>query len=215
MKCMTVCLETIFGVAMTKSFLRAALVIALVTLSGFTQAAMLPGPDLGTITAPATVAFGDSNFTAGLNGAGAGGYSATNGALSYNFQDVFTFTLNPSANVSALAADIYFADASGAAVLFGVSNLEMKVNGPSGQFQAWTTVSNPASGLFQEIALLPTAALTSGIYTLTVRGLVAGSGSYSGSVLAAVPLPGVLLLLLSGLAGLVPVGLRKRSFAPV
>jgi hypothetical protein len=199
---------------MSKSFARAAVAAALISLSGWAQAALLPGPDLGTITAPATVAFGDSNFTAGLDGAGAGGYSATNGALTYNFQDTFTFTLNPSANASALAADIYFTGTGGAPVLFGVSNLEMKVNGPSGQFQAWTTVSSPATGLFQEIALLPTAALTSGLYTLTVRGLVTGSGSYSGSVLAAVPLPGVLLLLLSGLAGLVPVGLRKRNFAP-
>jgi hypothetical protein len=198
---------------MSNNLVRAALASVLFSAAGLSQAALLPSANLGTITAPGSASFGDTNFTAGLNGTGSGTYTAPVNPQNYNFQDTFTFLLNPGANVAALAADLYFTDASGNSVLFGVSNLEVNISGPSGLFQAWTTVSSPSTGLFQEIALLASTPLTTGTYTMNVRGLVTGSGSYSGSVIAAVPLPGVLLLFLSGLTGLVPFGMRKRSFA--
>jgi hypothetical protein len=69
---------------------------------------------------------------------------------------------------------------------------------------AWSVPINYSPGMTGLIAVIPDTTLNPGSYVLEIRGNVSGTsgGSYSGVLnLAPVPLPGALLLLLSGLGG--------------
>lgn len=194
---------------MTRLPLRLAACAALMT-AGSAGAALVPSANLGAIDVPGTRAFGDSDFAPGTVDGQAGSY----GSDGYNFIDDFSFTLRANASLATLVAAINFRDAGGQNVLFGVSNLQVNLSGPSGLFVSWRDVTSPASGLSSEVALIRDASLLAGDYTLRVRGQVSGTGSYSGSLnaLGAVPLPATLPLFALGTLLLgSAAGLRRRD----
>lgn len=126
-----------------------------------------------------------------------------------NFLDSWSFSLDGSFLVSSIAAAINFTDASGRAVLFGIANLQVNLvgNPASGSpLVSWSTLSTPAAGLQQVVALVPPSALGAGNYALEVRGEVTQPGSYSGSLIAVpvqvVPLPTSSALFLCGIMAL-------------
>lgn len=161
--------------------------------------------DLGTVSPSATFAFSNSNVIAG-----------TVAAPSYNFLDRWTFVLGADANVASIAATINFTTGPGGPALFGIDNLQINLarNPASGPpLVSWLTVTSPAPGFNQLVALIPPSPLGAGSYTLQVRGTLTSPGAYSGSLIAApstVPLPAALPLLMLGLSGLGMAGLRKR-----
>lgn len=129
------------------------------------------------IAASTSVAFQNSNVTVG---------TSTPDGL-YNFLDIYTFALDGSFRVSSLAAAIAFRNASGDAVLFGVTNLQVNLveTSPAASvLVSWATVSRPTTGLEQSVALIPPSSLGAGDYELQVRGRVSALGSYSGSLIA-------------------------------
>lgn len=165
---------------------------------------------LGSIAAPAAVAFSDS--------------TATNLALStgslpapYNFMDRWNFTLAADANVASLAAAFKFTDANGVLQTFGIDNLQVNLLNASLGVVAtgWQTVTT--NGPFtQTIAITPSAGLVAGDYSLQVRGqMLAPPAAYSGSLIAAaptvVPLPAALPMLLLGLGAFGATGRRARK----
>ena len=162
--------------------------------------------DLGTLTPSATVAFSNSNVTVG-----------TNAPPSYNFLDSWTFVLGANASIAAIAATINFTAGPGGPPVFGIDNLQVRLatnpaSGPS--LVSWLTVTTPAPGLNQLVALVPTSPLGAGNYIVQVRGTLAAPGAYSGSIIASpstVPLPAALPLLLMGLSGIGAAGMRRRS----
>ncbi len=136
---------------------------------------------------------------------------------SYNFLDTWSFSLDGSFLVSSIAATIDFTDAGGQAVLFGISNLQVKLvgNPASGApLVSWLAVSAPATGLQQVVALVPPGALGAGNYSLEVRGDVVQPGAYSGSLIAlpvqVVPLPAASALFVCGIMALAFTSSRSR-----
>jgi hypothetical protein len=188
------------------------LLIALaLAATGAARADLVPVGDLGLVSAPGAKAFSNSNVTVGT--------ITTSGPITYNFLDKWRFSLDALASISSIVAAINFTDASGSAVLFGISNLQVNlvsdpVSGPP--LVSWLTVSTPAAGLQQLVALVPPAPLAGGNYMLEVRGTVSQPGAYSGSLIAntppsVVPLPAALPLLLAGLAALGTTGWRRKT----
>ncbi|HUP07650.1 MAG TPA: FxDxF family PEP-CTERM protein [Caldimonas sp.] len=155
---------------------------------------------LGTVSAPATVAFHNSDV------------QPAPGHGSYDFLDQWNFTLSPAATVSTIAAAISF---SSPFDTFGVTNLQLNLisNPPSGApIVSWTSVTTPAPGVTQVIAFTTPTGLGSGDYTLEVRGNLTQPGSYSGSLIASpVPLPAALLPFAAGLAVMGSVKARRRG----
>ncbi|MEP6502112.1 MAG: FxDxF family PEP-CTERM protein [Betaproteobacteria bacterium] len=159
------------------------------------------------IAASTAVAFHDGNVTPGT--------LAGNGA--WNFLDQWKFSLSGAFDVSSLTAAIAFTDASGQAVLFGVTNLQVNLVGdPPGQtaLVSWQAISAPLTGLQQSVALIPTVALGAGDYILQVRGNVTQPGAYSGSLIAqpllVVPIPATASLFAAGFAALGLMAHRQR-----
>ena len=168
---------------------------------------------LGTITPSGTFAFANSNVTTEA-------VPVVPYVAPFNFLDHWSFTLGANASVSGVAATINFTNGPDGSPLFGIENLQLKlvadqIGGPV--LVSWLTVTTPAPGLNQLVALVPTAPLGAGNYDLQVRGTLTAPGSYSGSLIAAppavVPLPAALPLLLSGLGVLGAVGAGRRRQA--
>lgn len=135
---------------------------------------------LGTITPSATVAFSNSNVTV----------SSSAQPAPYNFLDQWTFVLSSGASVASIAATIYFTPGPGVPPVFGIDNLQINlvsnpVSGPP--IVSWLTVTTPAPGFNQLVALIPPSPLGAGNYTLQIRGTVTTPGAYSGSVIAQAP----------------------------
>ena len=177
---------------MSKSLVRAALLLLGVLAAGAARADFASPVPLqsGPISASTSVAFHDSNVTEGTT------TTSGNPPVTYNFLDEYSFSLDGSFQVSTIAASIDFRDANNNMVLFGVTNLQVnlvEVNPASSVLVSWASVTMPATGLEQTVALIPPSALGAGDYMLEVRGNVTAPGSYSGSLLAQtvapVPLP--------------------------
>jgi hypothetical protein len=171
---------------MSKSLVRALLLVGGLLAAGAARADFATVLQAAPISASTAVAFHDSNVTVGT--------TTPDGV--YNFLDSYTFSLDGSFQVSTIAAAIDFRDPSGNSVLFGITNLQVnlvEISPSSSVLVSWATVTTPATGLEQTVALIPPSALGAGNYELDVRGNVTAPGSYSGSLLAQplapVPLP--------------------------
>ena len=192
---------------MSKNLVRAALLVGSLLVVGAARADMVSVLEPGAISLSTSLGFHDSNVTVGT-------ISPDN---VYNFLDTYTFSLNGSFLASSIAAAIDFRNPEGGAVLFGVTNLQINLvetSPASSLLVSWATVSMPAVGLEQTVALIPTSALGAGDYELQVRGDVTAPGSYSGSLIAeplvAAPLPTTLALFASGLLALCCASARQR-----
>jgi hypothetical protein len=146
------------------------------------------------------------------------GSIATGTGGPWNFYDDFIFTVGPS------GSNIQSALISFNTEFAGISNLQGRIIGVSGTFDAADNLGIPASGTLVDswintsmVAGINTVTLSSttfgpGTYDLQIRGEVLGSppsGGFGGSItFTPVPLPAALPLLLSGL-GLLG-GLRGR-----
>ena len=186
--------------------LRIAALVVIAACSGAARADLTG--NLGTITPSGTVAFSNSNVTVG-----------TFAAPSYNFLDSWTFVLGANASVATIAATINLTAGPGGPAVFGIENLQINlvtnpISGPP--LVSWLTVTTPAPGLNQLVALIPQSPLGAGSYIVQVRGTLTAPGAYSGSLIAApstVPLPAALPLLAFGLGSLGVAGLRRRRGA--
>lgn len=184
--------------------LRIALLAALMATAGLAHADFTG--NLGTITPSGTVAFSNSSVTVG-----------TIAAPSYNFLDSWTFVLGADASIAAIAATINFTAVPGGPAVFGIENLQINlVTNPAGgaPLVSWLTVTMPAPGLNQLVALVSPSPLGAGNYMVQVRGTLTAPGAYSGSIIASpstVPLPAALPLLLLGLSGIGAAGFARRA----
>ena len=192
---------------MSRNLVRAALLVAGVLTAGAARADFATVLQPGPISASTSVGFHDSNVTVGT--------TSPDGA--YNFLDSYSFSLDGSFQVSTIAASIDFRDPSGGAMLFGVSNLQVNLveTSPAGLLLvSWATVSMPATGLEQTVALIPTNSLGAGDYEIQVRGFVIAPGSYSGSLIAQpvapVPLPAAPALFACGVLAIGFASARLR-----
>ena len=184
---------------MSRSLARVVVLTGMLLGAGAARADFASVLQSQPIAASTAVGFQDSTVTPG---------TTSPGGL-YNFLDRWSFTLDGSFQVSSIAAAINFTDVGGHAVLFGITNLQVNLvtNPPSGSpLVSWMTVSAPASGLQQTVALIPPSALGPGNYMLEVRGNVTQPGAYSGSLiaqpLAPVPLPTTQALFVCGILAL-------------
>jgi hypothetical protein len=154
---------------------------------------------LGTVVAPGTVAFHNSDVQPGP------------GHDPYNFLDQWNFTLAPAASVSSIAAAISF---SSPFDTFGVTSLQLNLlsNPPSGPpIVSWSSVATPSPSVTEVTAFITPSSLPSGDYSLEVRGIVTEPGSYSGSLIASpVPLPTAVLPFLGGLFVLSATSAKKK-----
>ena len=192
---------------MSWRLVRATLLAAGVLVAGAARADFASVLQPGPISMSTAVGFHDSDVTIGT----------TSPDHVYNFLDTYSFALDGSFLVSSIAAAIDFRDPSGAAVLLGITNLQLNLveTAPAGTvLVSWATVTMPVSGLEQTVALIPTSSLGAGSYMLEVRGNVTRPGSYSGSLIAEpvspVPLPNTAALLACGAMALGFTSARLR-----
>ena len=192
---------------MSKSLVHAIGLAGGLLIAGAARADMISVLQPGPISMATSVGFHDSNVTIGT----------TTPDNVYNFLDTYTFSLDGSFLVSSIAAAIDFRDPSGGSVLFGITNLQVNLveTSPAGSLLvSWATVSMPATGLEQTVALIPTSALGAGAYELQVRGNVTQPGSYSGSMIAQpvapVPLPTTSALFACGILAIGFASTRLR-----
>jgi hypothetical protein len=180
---------------------------ALLGSAGLAQADLVT--NLGTVNPSAHTSFANAAVTVG---------TTVVGPIAYNFLDKFNFSLVTQADVASIVATINFTAGPGGPPLFGISDLQVNLRRvlPSSSLLlvSWLTVTTPAPGLQQVVALTPTTLLTAGDYSLEVRGVLTEPGSYSGSLIAmaptVVPLPAALPLLMLGLGAIGAAGLRRR-----
>jgi hypothetical protein len=201
------------------SFAFASLVASPAAWADFSFNGTLTSPTL-SITAPQTYAFNNSTPNANPAGtlvAGTSGVSsAATGGLAYNFLDSWFFSLGPNSDVSGFVGSVNVSN--GGSTTQGVSNLQLRLTGPSPMSVIWTNAVIPTSAgssLVFSTFPLSGAALAQGNYTLEVRGLLPGTAnpiaSYAGTLEAvtAVPLPNALPLLGAGLL-MFPFLARRR-----
>jgi len=154
---------------------------------------------LGTLTAPVTLNYGNS-FQA---------------PTSQRFYDDYTFTLSPAAALSSITASIDLG------LFFGINNISARLYQGSGPFsgastpimQAWSTPFSAGPGLTGSTTVISLASLAANIYTLEIRGDVVGmaGGSYSGVLnVSPIPEPETYALMLAGL-GLLGFAMRRKS----
>lgn len=189
--------------AWTKKILCAALLGS----AGLAQADLVT--NLGTVNPSAHTSFANAAVAVG---------TTVVGPIAYNFLDKFNFSLVTPADIASIVATINFTAGPGGPPLFGISDLQVNLRQvlPSSSLVvvSWLTVTTPAPGLQQVVALTPSAMLTAGDYSLEVRGVLTAPGSYSGSLIAVaptvVPLPAALPLLVFGLGAIGAAGVRRR-----
>lgn len=195
---------------MTQSALKAVALAAFLCAAGTAHADYTGS--LGSITAPASVAFANDTGT-NLS------LSSLSLPSPYNFIDRWTFALSGSASVTSLVAAFMFDDGAGGLPTFGISSLQVNLLNAAGVVvTGWRTV-NTSTPFTQSIVITPTIGLVAGNYTLQVRGHLEGTpASYAGSLIAAgapssVPVPAALPLLAVGLSllGLTAHRRRKRD----
>jgi hypothetical protein len=138
----------------------------------------------------------------------------------WNFYDDYVFTIGPSGS-SIQSALIAFST-----TWFGISNLQGRIIGANGTFDAASNLGAPASGNTVidgwtntivvsgvNTVTLNKTAFGPGTYDLQIRGEVMGtppSGGYGGGItFTAVPVPAAFPLLLSGLGLLGGLRLRR------
>src|ERR1700749_509471 len=102
---------------MSKSLVRAALLVGGLGAAGAAHADMVSVLQAAPISMSTAVGFHDSNVTVGT----------TTPDNLYNFLDTYTFTLDGSFLVSSIAAATDFRDPSGNSVLFGITNLQVNL----------------------------------------------------------------------------------------
>ncbi|MDL2338314.1 MAG: VPLPA-CTERM sorting domain-containing protein [Pseudomonadota bacterium] len=186
--------------------------VACLSFAGAAHADYVSVLGSGSITAPASVEFGDRTDTHLTLHAGAPLTAP------YNFIDAWQFTLTGSANVTSLTSAFSFLNT------FGIQNLQVNLFDVSNNILAvgWQNViplDPPANTSLYSLSLTPQTGLSAGAYELRVRGtLLAPPGSYAGTLTATasvVPLPAAFPLLLMGLSAFGAVGTRKRKSAIV
>jgi len=173
---------------MTRSH-KLSLVLVVLSVTGFAGSARSASFDLGHVSGPATLPVGNS----GLSGP---------------FQDDYHFTIDPGASL------IFGAPVStGFATHFGILDMDMELDNSPG-----TVVEGDAftvfipGGIPSREVTFPPRLLGPGDYVLSVFGTATGAfpgltASYHGNIqLAATPLPGAFLLMLTALAGLGAAG---------
>jgi hypothetical protein len=175
----------------------------------------------GTITPTVSYLIGNAYNGAPIAG-GFPGTVATGAGGPWNFYDDYVFTVGPSG--SSIQSVLISFNTS----WFGIANLQGRIIGVNGTFNAAANLGAPASGNTVvdswsnttpvagiNIVSLAGKAFGPGTYDLQIRGDVLGapaSGGYGGAIsFTPVPLPAALPLLLSGL-GLFG-GLRSRRTA--
>ncbi len=165
----------------------------------------------GTITAPASVEFGnrtDTQLTV---------HTGPPLSAPYNFLDTWNFVLAGGADVTSFAAAFKFDDGPGGLNTFGVENLQIGLfdSANVAVSTGWQSVT-AAAPITISSSTTPFAGFAAGAYSLQVRGtLLAPPGSYAGTLIAstpaAVPLPAALPLLVLGLGTLGAAGIRRRK----
>ena len=192
---------------MSKTLVRVTVLAGSLLVAGAARADFATVLQPGPIAMSTAVGFHDSDVTVGT----------TTADNAYNFLDSYTFTLDGSFQVSTIAAAIDLRDAGGGAVLFGITNLQvnlLQLQPAATLLVSWATVSMPATGLEQTVALVPPSTLGAGNYALQVRGNVTRPGAYSGSLLAEpvspVALPNTSALLACGILALGFASARLR-----
>ena len=184
--------------------------LVLLCASGLAHADYVSTLGTGTITAPASVEFGnrtDTNLTL---------HTGTPLPSPYNFIDTWTFSLTGAADVTSLTSAFSFFGT------FGIENLEVNLYDATNSVVAvgWQSViplNPPANTSLYTLSLTPQTGLAAGDYELRVRGtLLSPPASYAGTLTAAaspVPLPAAFPMLLLGLSALGVTGSRGRKAA--
>jgi hypothetical protein len=170
----------------------------------------------GNISAPAIP--GSYMYGDGFSSSQTGDYLA---GTSYGFYDDFVFTIG-AGQADAVTSTISIG------TLLGISNLQARIynytaNGsvaplltapvPNSATDGWSS-STAFDGNTLTTNVIPLTSLTAGTYSLEIRGTsdgTAAGGTYTGSLnLTAVPLPGAVWMIASGL-GLFGFAARRRS----
>jgi hypothetical protein len=157
--------------------------------------------NLGNLTPPASLTYGNS-FSQAASGT--------------TFYDDYIFSIPDSTFSSSVTSSINLG------TLLGISNLQARIYSGSNHItddvtptliQAWGNPVTIAPGISSTTVVLnPTSPLTTGTYTLQLRGLVSGTagGSYAGVLnVAPVPEPDSLAMLICGL-GLMGINARRK-----
>lgn len=179
------------------------IIFGLSTLFALSGQAMATTTDLGPLTPPSSLVYGDIF-----------------GAPQNRFYDDFMFNI-PMATFSSITATINLGD------FFGIDNLESRLYSgtvtttgtPSGLLEAW---SNPIpisfGGLSGTVAVINPIALGAGDYILEIRGDVVGSagGGYAGLLnISPIPEAGECAMLLFGLGLIGFIAARRKRNAGV
>jgi hypothetical protein len=195
-----------------------------VTYSGTTAVVSPRNPANGSITPTVFYGIGDAYNGGPIAGDFPGSLAdpQNKGGGPWNFYDDYIFTVGTSGS-SIQSALISFSTS-----FYGISDLQGRIIGAGGTFNAANNLGNPASGNTVvdgwtstvvasgvNIVNLNKTAFGPGTYDLQIRGEVLGAppiGGYGGVIaFTPVPLPAALPLLLSGL-GLFG-GLKRRTRA--
>jgi len=165
--------------------------------------------------------YADPTVSGGLNGGtlvGPASNVVANGPLSVANQFAFDYQFQLT-NAASLAS-FSFQDNQN---FVGISNMNMVLENSTANSVHGSLVSNSCVGCSNDgtSISLNYSNLAAGFYTLEITGVVSNQqinglsngGSFSGSVVSAVPVPGAILMFGSGVVGLVAFSRRKRAAA--